>query len=240
MAIRRISIGIQARSSSDRFPRKVFELIGGKPMLMHVIAAADRCAFYMNRKALEKQLEVNFYVLCPYGDPIVNAFSSKARVVEGDEHDVLSRYVALAAATHSDYVVRITGDCPLIPADLITRHIKLAVINQYDYLSNVDPDYRTSIDGHDVEVISRRAFEWLDADAITPYDREHVTTALRTDRVPTDFRIGVLQNSLDQSNRMLSVNTHDDLERVRAEYEMRETKRRRAIEKYGKENVHQV
>lgn len=240
MAIKRVSIGIQARSTSERFPRKVFELIGGKPMLLHVIGAADRCAFYMNRKSIEKQIEVNFFVLCPHGDEIAQAFNSKARVIEGDEFDVLSRYVSMMNLADADYVVRITGDCPLIPAELITKHIQIATINRYDYLSNVDPEYRTSIDGHDVEVVSRAAMDWLNQNAKEPFHREHVTTLLRTDKAPSYFKVGAVQNSLDQSNRMLSVNTMDDLERVRAEFEMRDSKRKRAIAKYGKENVHQL
>lgn len=239
-SVKSVVIAIQARSGSSRFPRKAFELIDGKPVLRHVIDAADRCAFYMNRHTFRSKIQVSYAVLCPYKDEIKHTFNSRAMVIEGPEDDVLLRYRIAMERLKADYVVRITGDCPLIPPYLITKHIKVAVANGYDYCSNVDENCRTAIDGHDVEVMSRRALEWADENAKDPAQREHVTLALRQGGLPEDFKIGHVLGHLDQSHIKLSIDTPDDLERVRVEYERAKRMHANAEQMNGRNNAHLV
>lgn len=238
-----VCIGIQARSTSHRFPGKVFELIDGKEMLRHVVDAADKSAFYMNRTTHKTGISVSYTVLCPKGDPVKAKYETRVAVIEGPEQDVLTRYLMLAKRMSADYAVRITGDCPLVPPFLITKHIKIAIQNQYDYCSNVHPDYRTAIDGYDVEVISRRALDWAHLNASEPADREHVTTILRTAKfseAPEKFKSGHVTGYLNQSHIKLSVDTEDDLEAVRVEHERLRNRVEPARGKYGKSHVHQV
>jgi spore coat polysaccharide biosynthesis protein SpsF len=238
-SIKHVCIGIQARSTSARFPRKVFELIGGKPMLRHVIDTCDKSAFYTNRHTLYSKIRVSIAILCPYKDEIVRNFGTRGLpIIEGPEQDVLSRYALMAKSLEADYIVRVTADCPLLPHYLITKHIKLAVVNEYDYCSNVDEKVRTAIDGHDVEVISRRALEWADRHAQDPSLREHVTQILRSNQVPQDFKRGAVIGFLNQSHIKLSVDTPEDLERVRIEYERAKNPAETAEALFGKHHVH--
>ncbi len=216
--INNVLIGIQARSTSTRFPRKSFAMLGDKPLLQHVIDACKKAAMYENKFSFKKHTLVNVAVLCPFDDEIVPGFKNTCRIIEGPEDDVLTRYVNAAEKTAADYIVRITADCPLIPPYLISKHITSAVVNRHDYLSNVDERLRTSFDGIDCEVISKEALAWLHVNATEPKDREHVTTLLRREP-PKWANIGHVVGYIDLSDLKLSVDTPEDLERVKKHYD---------------------
>lgn len=234
-----VVIGIQARSGSTRFPKKVFEKINDKPMLQLVIDACQKAALYNNNFANRSKFWVNLALVVPFDDEILNEYKGKLPIIEGPEEDVLTRYNNLLDAQFADYIVRITSDCPLIPPFLITKHIKTALKNSYDYLSNVDEDCRTAIDGHDVEIISARLMRWAHETATDSRDREHVTTIIRRER-PGWAKYGHIMGFMDLSNKKLSVDTVEDMERVKAETEILNTKKQRAESKHGKYRVHRV
>ena len=203
-------------------------------MLQHVMEACFNAAVYLNNWTSRKMF-VDVAVLVPLGDPIVDRIAKEVAVIEGSENDVLSRYMKLS---NSDYVCRITADCPLIPPFIISKIITLAVMNRYDYVSNVDERFRTTVDGWDCEVISQRALAYLNEYALLKEDREHVTTFLR--RSPPPWLIqGASVNFLDLSDYpKLSVDTEEDLERVRLEYKKIETARSLAEKACGRKAVH--
>lgn len=237
----KVVIGIQARSTSKRFPNKVFERIGGKEMLRHVLDAANNSIYYINKNSHITSLNASVAVVCPVGDPIKKRYKPFVAVVEGPEDDVLTRYMKLLQTYNADFIVRITADCPLIPKFLISKMIKTAVINRYDYFSNVDERFRSTLDGYDIEVISSAALKWADKNATDPRDREHVTTIIRTDKFTSSgFTQGFVTNYLNQSQVKLSVDTPEDLERVRAEYDRIYRSTEKAREYFGRMNVHQI
>ncbi len=231
-----VDIGIQARSTSQRFPGKCFELIGKEMLLQHVINRAKGSAGYINANTHRSGILVRVSLLIPQGDEIGKVFRDKAFIIEGEENDVLGRYTKMAERMKSDFVVRITGDCPLIPSSLITKHIQTAVKNGYDYFSNVDESCRTAPDGHDVEVFSKRALDWLGFTS-RGTDREHVTTLFRRE-TPEWAKVGHIINDMDLSHLKISVDTMEDLERVRQVWSEPETKLKVALEKAGKSNAH--
>lgn len=235
----RVLIGIQARSGSTRLPRKAFELIGERRLLDHVIDSCKSAANYLERFEDRAKIRASVAVLTPGGDSIVSGFKHSCAIFEGSEADVLDRYAAAADHFEADYVVRITGDCPLIPDYLIVKHVKMAHANRYDYVSNVDEDTRTAMDGHDCEVMSRRMLEWLDAEATETYDREHVTPKARREP-PGWAKMGTVIHYHDLSGVKLSVDTLDDLQRVREAYDMRAGKLSHAQRKFGKSAVHRL
>lgn len=234
-----VLIGIQARSGSKRFPRKVFETIGGKPMLTHVLNACKSAADYMNKHTHKTRQLISVALLIPEGDEIGKLYRGKAIIYEGPEDDVLSRYHSAVERSRSDYVVRVTADCPLIPGPLIRKHIVTALVNGYDYTSNVFETFRTAPDGYDCEVLSRQAMTWLHETAKDPSDREHVTPLIRKN--PPDWaKIAQVVHGLDLFKRgvKLSVDSPDDLEHVRVLYDDQRKKREEAEHHFGKGNVH--
>ena len=65
-------------------------------MLQWVIDAVKDAAGYLNRPGPSKDIEVSITLLIPKDDPIKTVFGDRIRIIEGDEHDVLSRYKKLA------------------------------------------------------------------------------------------------------------------------------------------------
>lgn len=215
--LKKVAIGIQARLSSERLPRKVLEDIHGKPMLDYVLKAANNSAFYINGH-VTKGPNCEVFLLIPEEDKeLLALFSSKCRVIEGSRDDVLSRYVAMRELSDADWVVRITADCPLINPAIITKCISCATNVGLDYVSNVHESLRTSPDGMDCEVISKRLLAWIDENAREASEREHVTTVLRKNdyRGLEGFRVGHVVDRVDMSDVKLSVDTLEDLERIR-------------------------
>jgi len=231
MASTKVLIAIQARSTSSRLPRKVFQKIGNKTMLEHVVDACRGSAKYINMHSYSKKIEADVAVLVPEGDEIAYSLGSRISVLEGSEKDVLSRYNKALLTFNPDYIVRITADCPLIPHFLISKTINCGVLNKHDYCSNVDENFRTAVDGFDCEIMSRRALEWLNETATLPQDREHVTTLIR--RSPPEWAsMGNIIGYIDFSNVKLSVDTQEDLDRVKAMH----SKISKAIELAEKKN----
>lgn len=238
MQIKKVVIAIQARSTSRRFPRKVYELIAGKPMLSHVVERCKESQKYQNAFTHMNGIGVHVVVLCPWDDPIKKDFGNQYQIIEGPEDDVLGRYQLCAEKLSADYIVRITSDCPLISPYVITKMIKVATINEADYVSNVFPEVRTVCDGHDCEVISARALKWAHENAKDPRDREHVTTFIRHSAPANEFRILHVIGHQNLSRIKLSVDTPEDLERVREEFETLEKCKKAAERMHGKHSIH--
>lgn len=232
-----ITIGIQARSTSTRFPNKVNFELGESTVLERVIKACNSTTTYVSRWARKKGSTIRVVVCIPEGDPLRMRYRGKADIFEGPEHDVLTRYLMMARQYDSDFIVRITSDCPMILASIISKHIIVAVENGYDYTSNVDERCRTAPDGFDVEVISRALLEYTAKAATTDADREHVTTLIRRER-PRGFNAGFVINNIDRSEEKLSLDTVEDAAKLKDLFDRTSGKRSTAEALYGAENVH--
>lgn len=234
-----VVIGIQARSGSRRFPKKVFAKIGSKTVLEHVIDAANSSASYLNQYSDKNKYFVSVALCVPAGDPIKEAFHNKIKIVEGPEHDVLGRYIKLLDETNADYLVRITADCPLIPSFVISSHIAKAVMNRMDYISNVDERCRTAPDGWDCEVISEELLRHANNYASHPCDREHVTTYIRSNP-PEWAKVGAVVSFLDLSHLKISLDTEAEYKTISEEVAKVEKALSSAIGLFGKRNTHRL
>lgn len=240
LKMKKVVIAIQARSESKRFPRKIYELIADKPMLEHVIDRCRESQWYQNKYTHNTGVGVHIAVVSPYGDSVKDDFDyiKGVKFFEGPEDDVLARYQICAEQTQADYIVRITSDCPLIPAAVITKMVKIAVMNDADYVSNVFPEIRTFCDGHDCEVMSARALKWAHENAKDPRDREHVTTYIRHSASVDQFKICHVIGHQTLARIKLSVDTREDLENVRKEFETLEEFKKIAERMHGKQSIH--
>ena len=207
-----VLIAVQARSGSKRLPGKSLRLIDDATMISHVFNTAKLSASFVNRSSGATSISAQCCLVIPKNDPIKEHFDSDV-IVEGPEDDVLERYRLAVNLYRPDYLVRITGDCPLIIPTIITKHIVSAVGMQLDYCSNAFEDMRTFVDGYDCEVISASAFEYVVAGAKSAEDKEHVTTYLRRER-PRWAKFGVVMGHIDISDIKLSVDTIEDFNEV--------------------------
>lgn len=237
-----VIIGIQARTGSNRLPGKVLLPFGPgkKKVLDRVIDACNGAAHYLNSQARYRNALVKTALLIPFDDKEIQfLYKDRIPVYEGSETDVLSRYMSLAHQVPSNYIVRITSDCPMIPQWLISKIIGIALINKYDYCSNVDERCRTTPDGWDVEVFSFEMLRFAFENAKDPYDREHVTPFMRKS-LPSWSRQGFVINSLDLSALKISIDSEEDLAKAREEESKVQKKMEIAQKLYGKSSVHRV
>lgn len=232
----RVMIGIQARSTSERLPGKATEIICGVTILDRVI---DSCLAASAKIAEKAKCQTTVAVLTPIGDIIADQFKERVSIVEGSEFDVLDRYTKAIDQLSPSHIVRITGDCPLIPSSTIISLTLLAINYSYDYISNVDERFRTSIDGVDCEVISARLMRYAAEVARDASDKEHVTTIIRR-RPPPWAKMAAAVNHFDQSHIKYSIDTKEDLEVVRCAFENAFTKYQAALRTYGRGRVHRI
>lgn len=159
----RVVAVVQARLGSERLPRKVLAPVGGRTALERLLDTLSTVA------------ELDGVALAvPRGEAELVALGRRAgvRVFEGDERDVLSRYVGAARAFAADAVVRVTGDCPLLDPALVGDVVRRYRAAPSDYLH---------VQGYprglgDAEVISAPALERAAREATEARDREHVMT----------------------------------------------------------------
>ena len=201
----RINAVIQARVGSTRFPGKVLEDLGGRPVLEWVVRAARSAA----------QI-----------DTIVVATSTKAAdddvaelaenlgvaVVRGSEDDVLSRFVAALDAHPADAIVRLTADCPLLDPTLIDAVAGAwAASPTHDYVSTVL--VRCLPRGMDVELVTAGALRAVDRTAVG-HDRIHVTSGLYAQ--PSAYRLLGLCVTPPANDLRVTLDTREDLALLRA------------------------
>ena len=189
---------VQARMGSTRLPEKVMKSIGGVPMIELLLARLSE-AEELDEIVVATSMDLR-------NQPLFEHVRNLGYACEqGSENDVLERYVQTALAHQADVVVRITGDCPLVDAELVDAAVRQFKVSRVDYLSNTNPP--TYPDGLDVEVFSYNALERADKETSDPFDREHVTPYLQA---LGRFNVGSIQNSQDLSSLRWTVDEAAD------------------------------
>jgi spore coat polysaccharide biosynthesis protein SpsF (cytidylyltransferase family)/biotin carboxylase/RimJ/RimL family protein N-acetyltransferase len=206
---RRIAI-IQARMTSTRLPGKVLATLDGQPLLAHMLERVQRA----------RHLDGVWVATTTNAadDPVAKLCQSlDVPVFRGSESDVLGRFAQAAAQAQADVVMRLTADCPMIDPTLINEAIETFESGRYDYFSNAIQ--RTYPDGLDMELFTRAALDEADQKATESFQREHVTPYMRvgayTDVQTGNFRVGQMLAPADFGHLRWTVDTRDDLARVR-------------------------
>jgi spore coat polysaccharide biosynthesis protein SpsF len=200
---------VQARMGSSRLKGKVLREVLGYPLII------------LTLKRLEKAGKIDRLVLATSDktedDPLYERVKEEGyRVFRGDEEDVLKRYRDCAMEYGGDIIVRVTGDCPFIDADIVDNVISHYQMYDYDYVRLDVPD--TFIRGYDVEVFSGEALEKTFELAAEDRYREHVTAFMY--HHPELFSIGKVQGeSLFNKSYRLCVDTMEDFLLVSKIYE---------------------
>ena len=194
---------------SSRLPGKVMKDIDGWPMLAIMI-----------QRAMAAQLVDTVIVAAPDTEnnrPIWE-FVDKAppvKLIKGPEDDVLSRVLKAAEETHTDVIIELTGDCPLIdPAiiDLVTGYF---ICGGYDFVGNTSPFSWPR--GFDVRVFKtstlRAVHEAVKGDPREAYWRENVSPYIYESG---KFNCRNMQAPEGQrADLNLSVDTPEDFRRVK-------------------------
>ena len=201
---------IQARMGSSRLPGKVLMPVAGKPLLWHILHRLKQCRT-VDAAAVATSTDQR--------DDAIAQFCADAGVVciRGPLHDVLERYRLAATETGAQTLLRVTGDAPLIDPGLIDYLVSSMTESEADFVQFA-PGILCAHEG--VDVFSRAALDWLTTHAADhEIAREHVTSYFKsfpnfvaTAHIPA-------YGPLARQTHRLSVDTPEDLERLRAVYE---------------------
>ena len=198
---------LQARVSSSRLPGKVLALVEGQPMILRQI------------ERLRRARRLDALIVATSTDPSDDPLAALCRtegvaVSRGPLDDVLGRMLAAARPFAPEWLVRLTGDCPLADPALIDQVIAETRAAGADYGSNaVEPTWP---DGLDVEVVRMAVLEAIAAEPRSPAEREHVTLAIH--RRPERFRLLHVKSPRDLSALRWTVDEPRDLAFVRRVY----------------------
>jgi glutamate-1-semialdehyde 2,1-aminomutase len=195
---------VQARLNSQRFPKKVLQLINDKTLVEILLIR------------LRKSKLISEIVLATtdnhFDDELAFLISNLGfEVYRGSENDVLDRFYNASIKYKPELIVRITADCPMIDAEIIDRVIELLISTNSDYCSNNKP--ATFPDGFDVEVFSFKSLQNAWEVSTKKYDREHVTPFLYNN--PDLFKISTLNYNKDLSRLRLTVDEKIDFDVVK-------------------------
>lgn len=198
---------LQARLSSSRLPGKVMRPILGRPMILRQIERLRRSR-RMDRLVLATSSE-------PLDDPLAAVVQAAGvDVHRGSLDNVLDRFITAASSYRPDWVVRLTGDCPLADPDVIDQVIDVTLASAADYGSNtLEPSFP---DGLDVEVVRYAALEQVWRAGGSTAEREHVTLAIH--RHPDRFRLVGVKAPHDLSRLRWTVDEAADLALVERIY----------------------
>jgi spore coat polysaccharide biosynthesis protein SpsF len=204
---------LQARMGSTRLPGKVLLPAAGKSLIRHMLDRVGRCSTIDELWLATSEDKANNPLAAEVEKAGVNVF-------RGSEDDVLSRYATVAKRTGADWVVRLTGDCPLHDPSIIDTVVRFAIehASEFDYVSNsLQPIYP---DGLDVEVFTSTALARAAKEATTALQREHVTPFIhRYHDGPGPFRVGRVIGPADFSHLRWTVDEPADYEVVKEIFE---------------------
>ncbi len=198
------AILVFARMDSTRLPGKVLADLEGRPLLGRVLDRLRRSSQCSRIVVATSDRTLD--------DPILNFVETEgAELFRGDSTDVAGRAISCCEALGIESFVRISGDSPFIPPELIDRAVEVAGSDEADLVTNVHP--RTWPPGASVEIIQLNSLHRAHP-RMSAQEREDVTVYFYNG--PEGWRISNLSAPDDRYKGVrLTVDTADELERAR-------------------------
>ena len=198
MVKKNISVIIQARFNSSRFPGKIFSQIKKKKIIEILIERILRA----------KKID-NIIIACTKNkeddelEQICKKY--KIKIFRGSENNVFERYYQAAKKFNVKNIIRITADCPLIDPKVLDNFIEKFFSKNYDYLSN---GIKTTFpDGMDIEIFKFQIIKEKFNKKISKLEKEHVTTGFQTSK---KYKIYNYKLTKDFSKLRLTIDTKSD------------------------------
>jgi spore coat polysaccharide biosynthesis protein SpsF len=209
---------VQARMGSTRLPGKILKSIQGMPMLWHIVSRL---------KSVDDIDEVVIATsdLPPDDQVYEMAKNYGIACFRGSETDVLNRFYNAAKMMDAQYVIRITGDCPLVDPLTISKLIQLYFNDQFDFCGVAcgagvakEKNINRFPDGLDAEIFSFKILSEVNNKANTILQREHVTPFIWQNN--KSYKQGSLYSDFDYSDLRLTVDNKEDFDFVNWIYDM--------------------
>lgn len=196
---------IQARMGSSRLPGKVLMPLGDTTVLDYVVS---RC------RKVQGVSEVVVATSALPQDDAIETWCTENRVsfFRGSEDDVLSRYYHCVQNYKSDYIIRVTSDCPFVDYEMASDIVQAMNAQPADYIKVVGDLPRGLV----VELFSYKALEFIHQNGHEPRHREHVT--YYGYEYPEQFTVTTYHppTSIQQPQLRITLDTEDDYQLCQA------------------------
>ena len=196
----------QARMTSSRLPGKILKKLHDGKTLLH-----------LQIERLKKSKKIDDIIIattCNREDDVVEelAKSMNVKFFRGSEANVLARYYFASKANPSQYVIRVTSDCPFIDPEILDRSIEKYIESGADYGSNSEfyPN------GMNVEIFRSKMLDDAHHNASKAYEREHVTPYFYTH--PEKYTAYSITSEVEYPRYRLTVDTPEDFSLIREVY----------------------
>ena len=201
---------LQARMSSTRLPGKVLRPLCGGPLILRQLERTLRSR-RIDRLVVATSDDKT-------DDVLADVLEGRGvEVFRGPLEDVLARYAgALEAKGPAEHVVRLTADCPFVDWQVIDAVIEAHLDAGVDYTANTW-GRRTFPKGLDVDIVKSPVLAEAAAEAVDPYEREHVLPFIygRPDR----YSLRGFTQERDEGELRWTVDLPEDLEFASAVYD---------------------
>jgi len=216
-----IGVIIAARMGSSRFKGKTLSNLYGKPMLGQLIERIRKSKYAQNITVATTYLDI---------DDEIEKYCGKLNcdVYRGEVDDVLRRLCGAAKHSGYDIVIEILGDNPLVHSDIIDTVVDLFLMGEYDYVSNLTPEYPKADNllaqfpiGVRVQVFGLETLLKCEKMAFKDKHREHSTSLIAEN--PELFKTGFVTadgvfDSCEKPEWTFAVNVPKNLELINQIY----------------------
>jgi spore coat polysaccharide biosynthesis protein SpsF len=198
------SIFLQVRLDSSRLPRKALMKLADLTVVEHAMRALNSVEASNRMLLTTEESESELRPL---------AEKTGWGVFVGPKEDVLARYILAAREHGAQRLIRATGDNPLVSALMANAALKLSAETGAHYAGFSELPV-----GSGVEVIEVDALEQAYAEAVDPYEREHVAPFLY--RRPERFCIMIppAPDGFRAPGTRITLDTSDDYDFLQALY----------------------
>jgi spore coat polysaccharide biosynthesis protein SpsF len=196
---------VQARMSSQRFPKKTLYQVHGKPLLEYLLERLNRCDVVDEIVVATSNEETDLPIVDYCRDHQVSCF-------QGSHEDVAGRFSEALKQFGFEAFVRISADSPLLDINLILTGVDLFKSEEVDLVTNIQK--RTFPKGQSVEICLADTFQRAYKHMKDAEDREHVTRYFYQNSA--QFKILNIESPKKYGNIQLSVDTSEDMERFSA------------------------
>ena len=205
-----VSIIIQARLGSKRFPQKMLNIIDNYSIIEWVIVRLQRSKL-ANSIILATTLNKEDNALVTIADNL------GIKTFRGDEQNVLKRICLAANAVNADIVVRVCADNPFIDAEIVDQLIDYFLHHEIDYAFNHQARLNSNIaDGFGAEILGISLLNMLNDIVDTPLEQEHATLHIWNNKELFTIGSVPVPEDLAYSEFKFDIDTEEDLSQLRS------------------------
>ncbi|MCS7205167.1 MAG: hypothetical protein NZ853_05680 [Leptospiraceae bacterium] len=167
---------IQARSFSERLPKKVY-----LPLTTKRNTTKSVIEWIYERLS---KTQIPTFVIIPKEDSELKEYLQERRIPyeEGEHHNVRKRYIDIATRLGFFYIVRATADNPFVEPELVIPTLRALIDNQFDLFSFIGLPLGISIEAFTLNALKRRCPEYE-----SEVYQEHVSLHIK--KHPEIFRV---------------------------------------------------